>query len=268
MALELNIIATEPMIDEKIILAILMTVSIGAVAGYLGTLMLSKRMSLVGGPLGHLTLPGITLALLYGFDVSIGAFIMLILGILVIWFFEKRTRLPIEALTAIVFTSSVAIAFLFIPSEEVELALIGNISQITASTAFISMAFSVLAFLIVRQIYKKMVFIAVSEDLAKSEKINVDRINLIYLLTVAVVIGLGIRIVGSLLTAAIVAIPAATSRNLSVNMKQYAYGGAIAGGLAGILGIIAYQLFSIPAGLAVIISSSALFLFSVVFKKT
>ena len=84
MALELNIIATEPMIDEKIILAILMTVSIGAVAGYLGTLMLSKRMSLVGGPLGHLTLPGITLALLYGFDVSIGAFIMLILGILVI----------------------------------------------------------------------------------------------------------------------------------------------------------------------------------------
>ena len=68
------------MISEKIFLAILMTSSIGAAAGYLGTLMLSKRMSLVGGPLGHLTLPGIALALLCGFDVSIGAFLMLTSG--------------------------------------------------------------------------------------------------------------------------------------------------------------------------------------------
>lgn len=268
MELVSNIITIKPMIDEKIILAIFMTASIGAVAGYLGTLMLSKRMSLVGGPLGHLTLPGITLALLYGFDVSVGAFLVLILGILAIWFFEKRTKLPIETLTAIVFTSSVATAFLFLPSEEVELALIGDISQLTVSASFLSVAFSGLAFWVVRKIYKKMVFVAISEDLAKSEGINVDRINLIYLLSVAAVIGLGIRIVGSLLTAAIVAIPAATSRNLSTNMKQYAYGGATAGGLAGIFGILAYQLFSIPAGLAVILCSSALFLISVAFKKT
>ena len=95
--------------DDKILLAMIMTSSIGAVAGYLGTLMLSKRMALVGGPLGHLTLPGITLALLYGFDVSIGAFLVLVLGILLIWYFERKTRLPMEALTAIVFTSSVAL---------------------------------------------------------------------------------------------------------------------------------------------------------------
>ena len=255
------------MINEKAILAILMTASIGAVAGYLGTLMLSKRMSLVGGPLGHLTLPGITLALLYGFDVSLGAFAMLIIGILLIWYFEKRTKLPIEALTAIVFTTSVATAFLFLPSNEIEIALIGDISQLTVLTTFASVTLSLLAFIVVRKIYKKMVFAAISEDLAKSEQINVDRINLIYLMMVAVVVGLGIRIVGSLLTAAIVAIPAATSKNLSINMRQYAYGGAIAGCLAGILGILAYVYFSIPAGLAVIISSSSLFIVSVIFKR-
>jgi zinc transport system permease protein len=87
-------------------------------------------------------------------------------------------------------------------------------------------------------------------------------------LAVALVIGLGIRIVGGLLTAAIVAIPAATSRNLSRNMKQYAYGGMLAGGLAGVAGIVIYQLYAIPAGPAVIISSTALFLLSVVFKRS
>lgn len=255
------------MIESKIILAILMTASIGAAAGYLGTLMLSKRMSLVGGPLGHLTLPGITLALIYGFDVSIGAFLFLVLAIILIWLFEKRTKLPLETLTAVVFTSSVAIAFLFLPSEEVEIALIGDISQITTSSTLLSVTLATIAFFIVKSIYKKMVFGAISEDLAKSENINVDKINLIYLFTVALVVGLGIRIVGSLLTAAIVSIPAATSRNLSKNMKQYAYGGAIAGGLAGIAGITLHELLSIPAGPSVIITSSVFFLLSTAFKR-
>jgi ABC-type Mn2+/Zn2+ transport system permease subunit len=255
------------MIDEKIILAVFMTTSIVAVAGYLGTLMLSKRMSLVGGPLGHLTLPGITIALLWGFDVSIGAFVMLTLAIILIWLFEKRTKLPLETLTAVVFTSSVAVAFLFLPDEEVELALIGDISQLTLITTTLSVLLSVAVFFLIKRIYKKMVFITFSEDIAKSENINIDKYNLIYLIAVALVIGLGIRIVGSLLTAAIVAIPAATSRNMSVNLKQYAYGGAMAGGLAGFIGIVIYHYFSIPAGPAVIISSAALFLFSVVVKR-
>lgn len=255
------------MIIDKLLLAIFMTSAVSAVAGYLGTLMLSKRMSLVGGPLGHLTLPGITLALIYGFDVSLGAFATLLMAIMLIWLIEKRTKLPIETLTAIVFTSSVATAFLFLPSDEVEIALIGDISSLTPLAVFLSVLISFLVFIVVSKIYKKMVFSVISEDLAKSEGVNVDRINLIYLLSVAVVIGLGIRIVGSLLTAAIIAIPAATSKNLSQNMKQYALFGALAGGISGVLGIVAHQVFSIPAGLSVIITSSILFFLSVIFKR-
>ena len=145
--------------------------------------------------------------------------------------------------------------------------MIGNISQLSFEAALLSVVLSLIAFVMVERVYKKMVLAAISEDIARSEKINVGRINLIYLLAVAVVIGLGVRIVGSLLTAAIVAIPAATSKNLSVNMKQYAYGGAIAGGLAGVMGIMAYQMMGIPAGLAVILCSSLLFLVSVVFQR-
>jgi len=113
-----------------------------------------------------------------------------------------------------------------------------------------------------------MVFIAISEDLAESEGINASKYSLIYLFAVALVIGLGIRVVGSLLTTAIVSIPAATSRNLSTSMKQYAYGGAIAGGLAAIIGIAVYQWSSIPAGPAVIVASAGLFLLSVAFRRT
>jgi ABC-type Mn2+/Zn2+ transport system permease subunit len=251
------------MITEKLILALAMTTFIGTAAGYLGTLMLSKRMSLVGGPLGHLTLPGIALALIYGFDVSIGAFGVLVLAILVIWLFEKRTNLPLETLTAVVFSSAVAIAFLFLPSNEV----IGDISQISLMTSLISVILSLLAVVITYKIYKKMVFMAISEDLAESEGISASKYNLIYLLAIALVIGLGIRVVGSLLTAAIVSIPAATSKNLSQNLKQYAFGGALFGGSAAVFGIIIYQQFGLPPGPAIIIASSSLFLISTILKR-
>ena len=88
---------------NQFILSLITGILIGAVSGYLGTLMLSKRMTLVAGPLGHLTLPGIALALIYGFDVSLGAFPFVILGIVLIWILEIWTKLPMEALTAIVF---------------------------------------------------------------------------------------------------------------------------------------------------------------------
>lgn len=62
-------------------------------------------------PCGHLTLSGVALALRYGFDMSLGAFPLVVLGAVLIWIFEIRTKLPMEALTAVVFASDVAIAF-------------------------------------------------------------------------------------------------------------------------------------------------------------
>jgi len=98
----------------QLIGVITMGACIGGIAGYLGSLMVTKRMALMAGALGHLTLPGVSLGLLYGFDVSIGALIFLTLGIFVIWLLQQWTKLPLEALTAVVFASSLAVAFLFL----------------------------------------------------------------------------------------------------------------------------------------------------------
>lgn len=251
----------------ELIYAIIMSAFIGGVAGYIGTLMVTKRMALAGGALGHLTLPGIALALIYGFDVSIGAFLVLVLGIILIWLFEIRTRLPLESLTAVVFASSLAVAFLFLPEEKTVQALIGDISQISITSVIITVIISLIIFLIVRKIFSEMILINISEDLAKVEGINVKKYNLIYLICIALTVALGVRIVGGLLTAALVAIPACTSRNLSKNLFQYSYGGLVLGALACIIGVIGYAFTHIPAGLLIILSSTVFFLFSLIVKK-
>jgi len=252
---------------SQFLLSLIVGIFVGGAAGYLGTLMLSKKMALVAGPLGHLTLPGIALALIYGFDMSLGAFPFVILGIVFIWLFEIRTKLPMEALTAVVFASGVAIAFLFLPIGQAEAALVGDISKVNIWESAISVVLTVFLFIVITKIYPKIVLINISEDLAKSQGINAKKHNLIYLILIAVIVALGVKIVGGLLTAALAAIPACSARNLSRNIFQYAFGATIIGIISSSLGISIFELTGFPAGPLIILVNTVIFFISTIFKR-
>jgi ABC-type Mn2+/Zn2+ transport system permease subunit len=251
----------------QLILALILGAFIGGVAGYLGSLMVTKRMALTGGALGHLALPGIALALIYDFDVSLGALIFLGFGTVLIWLIEQRTRLPMEAVIAVVFSSSLAVAFLFLPEGETTPALIGDVSRITLTEVAITVVLSLIVYFVTKGFFNKLVFAGISEDLAKVQGINMKKTNLIYLTCIALVVALGVKVVGGLLTASLVAIPASTCRNVSKNLLQYSYGAMILGSLASILGIIAFGFTGIPAGPLIIIVSTLFFLISLIFVR-
>lgn len=66
-------------------------------------------------------------------------------------FFSRRTRLPAEALSAAVFATGVAVAFFFLPVEEAEVALVGDILNIQLNDAVFSVALCALIILIVEK---------------------------------------------------------------------------------------------------------------------
>lgn len=253
--------------DTQLLLSLITGIFVGAVAGYLGCLMLTKRMALVAGPLGHLTLPGIALGLIYGFDISLGAFPFVILGIVLIWIFELRTKLPTEALTAIVFAVGVAIAFLFLPIEQAEQALVGDVSQVRFLETIISVGLALMVFVLVKMIFSKMVLINISEDLAKSEGVDVKKYNFIYLFCVAIVVALGVKLVGGLLTAAMVAIPASTSRVLARTVRNYSILALSFGAASAAFGILLSNIVNFPAGPLIVLISGFCFLGSLIFKR-
>jgi len=253
--------------EAQFLFSLITGVFIGGIAGYLGSLMITKRMALVGDALGHVALPGVALALIYGFSVSLGAFPVLILGIVLIWLFEMRTKLPMEALTGIVFTASVAIAFLFLPESQVSTALIGDISQVGFLDTLVSVILCIVTWLVLKKIFSKIILANLSENLAKVEHIKVEKYNFIYLACIAIVVALGIKVTGSLLMGAMVITPAAAARNFARNLSQYSYGALIIGSLSCALGILAFKLSALPAGPLIILVATLLFLVSLIFKK-
>ena len=164
-----------------------------------------------------------------------------------------------EALTAFVFASGVAIAFLFLPVERAEAALIGDISRTSTWDAVVTVIVCSGLMAAVWRIYPKLVLISISEDLAASEGIHVARCNLAYLLVVAVIVALGVKVVGGLLTAALVAIPASAARNLSHNLRQYVLGAIGIGMGSALVGIILFGLSGLPAGPLIVIVSAVIF---------
>ena len=240
---------------------------IGGAAGYLGSLMLSRRMALVAGPLGHLTLPGIALALIWGFDVSLGAFPFVILGVVLIWLLEMKTKLPMEALTAVVFASGVAIAFLFLPIQQAETALVGDISKAGGQDTAVSIALSLAIMFAVKRGYAKLILSNISEELAAAEGINAKRTNLLYLFLIAVIVALGVKMVGGLLTAALVAIPPSAASNLAGNLRQYMLGSTTIGMASAAVGIILFRLTGLPAGPLIILVSAAIFVLTLPLAK-
>ena len=252
---------------SQFLFSLIAGIFIGGAAGYLGSLMLTKRMALVGDALGHVALPGMGLALLLGANVSLGAFLFLLLGIFMIWLFEIKTSLPMEALVGIVFVASLAIGFLIVPEPELLEALFGDISKVSFEMALASMLFSITIFLAIKRIYPKMILAGISNDLAKSEGIKIKRQNFIYLLSIAAIVALGIKITGSLLVGALVIVPAAAARNLSKNLKEYRLLSIIMGILSSSLGIFLFKLTGFPAGPLIILVSTGFFLISLVYNK-
>ncbi len=255
-------------ITNNVGLSVLVGIFVGGAAGYLGSLMILKRMALVGDALSHVALPGMGLALLWHVNPFIGAFVALILGISAIWLVETKTKLPTEALVGVVFTVSLAVGVLLTPEPELIEALFGDITKVTPFDLLLAAVLSIIVLFVAKRIMAKMVLATLSEDLAKANGVAVDKMNFIYLLLVATIVALGIKVVGTLLMGALVIIPAAASKNVHTTLRGYSYTAFIFGLLSMVIGILIGLFFDLAPGPSAVLVSTVFFVFSIVIRKS
>lgn len=235
-------------------------ISVGFAAGYLGSLMVLERMALVGDALSHVALPGLALGILYGFNPFIGAFAFLFASAILIWRLERVTRLSFETIVGSLFTVSLAVGILLIPETELLEALFGDISKVTRLDAIVTVGLSVAIMIAAKKIYDKLVLSMISEGLAASIGVKVARINLLYLLLVSLIVAMSIKIVGTLLVGFLVVVPAAVAKNASSNLSKYSMLSSLFGAISASSGILLSQLLMLPAGPLIVLSGIAVFL--------
>jgi ABC-type Mn2+/Zn2+ transport system permease subunit len=246
-------------LPDTITFGLIVGVFVGSTAGYLGSIMVSKHMALVGDALSHVALPGLALGILFNFNPFIGAFAFLAATVIVTWYLQKSTTLSVEAIIGVLFVLALAIGILITPQVDLLEALFGDVSKITFTDAIITVLVSVSVIFATKTIYQKLAVSMISKELAIASRIKVERINLIYLFLVAIIVALGIKEVGTLLVGALVIVPAAAAKNISSTLSRYSLTSAIFGLASATSGVILSSYVNLPAGPLVVIVGAAIF---------
>ena len=247
------------LLPAETLYGLIVGVFVGSAAGYLGSIMISKHMALVGDALSHVALPGLALGILFNFNPFIGAFAFLAVTAIVTWYLQKSTSLSVEAIIGVLFVLALAIGILITPEVDLLEALFGDISKVTLTDTVVTALVSVFVILVTRAIYGKLALSMISRELAVSSRVKVEQVNLIYLLLVAMIVAVGIKEVGTILVGAVVIVPAAAARNVSSSLYRYALLSGLFGVISAISGVLLSSVVNFPAGPLVVIVGALIF---------
>jgi ABC-type Mn2+/Zn2+ transport system permease subunit len=235
---------------ETLVLPVAMAVA----AGLVGCFAVLRRMTLASDALSHVALPGIGVALAVGVNPVLGGITALFLGTTLVWALEHKTRVPTEALIGVTFSAALAIGSMLTSGEELLEALFGASRRPGWVEMVASLAASVLVVTLVLRTRHRLVVTLVSADLARTAGIDVEGLDLVYLLVFGLTVALGLRYLGVLLMGSLIIIPAATARHLARSlggMLAWAAGLSVAATTLGTIGAAALRVGTGPMIIAV-----------------
>ncbi len=249
--------------DLPLVSSLVIASAVGIASGAVGAFIILKRMALVGDALSHVALPGIALALFYAIDPFWGVLIFLLAAAVIVWWLEGRTTLPGDALVGLLFTTSLAIGVLTIPDEEIIHSLFGEFPALSRLAFVITTGLALAAAALAIWCARQFLFRTTTPDLARVHGVG-RWFDLLLLSLFALVVSLGIKLVGTLLMGALTIIPASIAKNVAKSMKGFIVASTLLGGIIGVIGLFIAHAFSFIPGPSIILFGVGLFLVSLV----
>lgn len=242
---------------------------IAVVAGPLGSFMVWRRMAYFGDTMAHSGLLGVTLAVLLNLHLTLGVALVTITLALLLFTLQRQKRLPTDTLLGILSHGSLAIGMLvlaFSDSIRMDLSglLFGDLLAVNPTDLIWVATITLIALPLLGWMWKPLLAITVHEDLARAEGIATERIRVLYLILIALVIAVAMKIVGILLITALLIIPAAGARWLATTPEQMALGAAGLGMISIWLGLLFSWMTNAPSGPAIVVTAVVAFVFLLV----
>lgn len=246
---------------------LLLAVAMASAAGFVGSFAVLRRMTLASDAISHIALPGIGIAILLGIHPWIGGAAALLIGTLIVWSIERRTRVATEAIIGVVFSTALAIGALLTSGEDLIEALFGAPGQAGPAELAFGLGASVLVIAFIVWARDRLVIVLVSPDLARTAGIDVARLDLAFLVAFALAVSLGLRFLGALQMGSLIIIPAATARHLARGLLQMQAIAVAAAVVSILLGEFAASRLGGPRGPVTIVVAAGLFLGSLALRR-
>ncbi len=256
-------IVTIPMLDDFVIRAMIAGIGVALAAAPLGCFVVWRRMAYFGDATAHAAILGVALSLAFGVSVFIGALgVALAMGLLVTSLngrgFGMDSMLGVLSHAALA-VGLVAASFLQDVRIDLMAYLFGDILSVGRVDLAVIWGGAALVIILVGWRWSALLMATLNEDLAYAGGINPKREQLVLTLSLAVVVAVAIKIVGVLLIAALLIIPATAARPLVRSPEMMVIGAAIVGVISAVVGVQASLVFDTPTGPSIVCVATVLF---------
>lgn len=252
------------MIDDFLVRAMVAGVGVAVVAAPLGCFVVWRRMAYFGATLAHSALLGVALGLVLGFDLLFGVAVSSVAVTLIVVLFQRQRLIGSDTLLGILAHSGLAVglvALSFLRGVRVDLMayLFGDVLAVTMSDIAWIYGGGALVLATLVLIWRPLLALTIHEELARAEGVPVLRVQIAFMLTLAVTVAIAMKVVGVLLIISLLIIPAAAVRGLSRTPEQMAILGTVVGALSVVGGLFASLRWDTPSGPSIVVVATVIF---------
>lgn len=248
--------------------ALVAAILIGFTAPLIGSFVVVRRMSLIADALSHVTLAGIALSLLISGMVAqladlnplyLGIVTSVIAALTIDWLRAKYKHFQ-ELAIPIIMATGMGLGATFISlangfSMDLVSFLFGTVSAVALTDVYTILIVTIVVVIFVFAFYKELLFLSFDEEQARVSGIRLRLVHILFMIVVALVIAISMRIVGILLVSSLITLPVAAALRIAKSFKMTIFLAIIFGEIATVLGLIlAYQFDLAPGGMIVLIA--------------
>ena len=255
--------------DDFLVRASLAGLAVALAAGPLGSLVVWRRMAFFGDAMSHAAVLGVAIALMFSAPVGVGTF-ALALGFGLLISALNRAEPSGDTTLAVLAHASLAIGLVLVSFVDgvrvnIEALLFGDILTTTTRELILLWIGTAIILGVILARWSRLLTVTLNAELAVSSGINPKKEDLIFTLTLALMVAMAIKIVGALLITAMLVIPAAAARRVTRSPEAMALVASLMGGIAVATGLSASLLYDTPTGPSVVASAAGLYGLAMVF---
>jgi zinc transport system permease protein len=244
----------------------------GCMGGLLGSLTILRQLSFFSDALGHSALLGISIGLLLGFTPSMVLLPFAVIFALGVSYLLEHTKLWVDALLNIVYSSSLAFAIILLSFVKhykggLHHLLFGDILAIQDLDLIFNSLLLVICIIFIGLTLRIQMLLSLNEALATARGVGVSFHRVVFTVLLSLVVGVSIKAIGVLLVSAFVVIPACAARLLSGTFSHYVLLAAGLGALSAVVGMVASAAFNLPSGPSIVAVQTLIFLLSMVLPR-
>ena len=250
--------------DDFFLRALLGGIGVAVAAGPVGCFIIWRRMVYFGAALAHSALLGVALGFLLGIDLTIGIVALCVFLALLFVALERQHLLPTDTLLGVLAHVALAgglVMVAFLTNLRVDLMgyLFGDILAVTNTDLAVIATLAAITVVGMMLMWRSLLSITVNEDLAAVEGVPVARVRLGFVLMVAGVVAIGMKIVGMLLILSLIIIPAAAARRVASTPQRMALLAVVFGVLSVVAGLYASLYWDLPSGPLIVVAAALFF---------